>query len=77
MSRYLDLKGKRFGKLTALYRIEDGEKGYAKWLCRCECGGEMIVDTKRLQRGTVTNCGCEPKKTARNGSRRPDRKSVV
>ncbi|EFV00789.1 AP2 domain protein [Pseudoramibacter alactolyticus ATCC 23263] len=68
MSRYLDLKGKRFGKLTALHRIEDGEKGYAKWLCKCDCGGEIIVDTKRLQRGTVTNCGCEPKKTAGNGS---------
>ena len=68
MGRFLDLKGKRFGKLTALHRIEDGEKGYAKWLCKCDCGGEIIVNTKHLMRGTVTNCGCNPKKTAGNGT---------
>lgn len=68
MTGFLDLKGKRFGKLTAIYRIEDGEKGYAKWKCRCDCGGEIIASTKHLKRGTVTNCGCEPKKTAGRGN---------
>lgn len=67
MGRFLELKGKRFGKLIALHRIEDGEKGYAKWLCKCDCGGEIIVTTKHLMRGTVTNCGCIPKKTAGKG----------
>ena len=38
------------------------------WQCVCDCGREMIVSTKKLQRGTVTDCGCIPKKTARNGA---------
>ncbi|WP_147568160.1 transcriptional regulator [Christensenella intestinihominis] len=69
MGRYLKIAGQRFGKLTALHRVEDGTKGYAKWLCRCDCGNETIVNTKWLSRGTVTNCGCIPKKTAKNGQR--------
>ena len=62
------MKGKQFGKLTAEYRVDDGVRGYAKWLCKCDCGGEIIVNTKQLQRGTVTNCGCIPKTTARKGN---------
>ncbi len=68
MTRFLDLKGRKFGKLTAACRIESKEKGYAKWLCKCECGGEIVVNTKQLQRGTVTNCGCIPKNAAKNGT---------
>lgn len=69
MGKFLDLKGRKFGKLTAVYRLEDGQRGYAKWLCKCDCGGEIVVNTKKLLRGTITNCGCIPKKNARNGSK--------
>lgn len=62
-----DLTGQRFGKLTVLERTNEKQDRYYLWRCRCDCGGEILVNTKRLRRGTVTNCGCVPKTTARRG----------
>ena len=70
-AQYEDLAGKRFGMLTVLEKVtlEEQQKGdtYAQWLCQCDCGGKITVSSKRLKRGTVTNCGCIPKKNAKNG----------
>ena len=63
-----DLVGKRFGKLTVISRNPQMEDRYYTWNCRCECGGEITVNTKRLTRGTVTNCGCIPKTKQLRGS---------
>ena len=63
----LDLTGQQFGMLTALSRLPEKENGYFKWDCKCTCGGNISVSTKRLKRGTVTNCGCIPKDNTRNG----------
>lgn len=59
MSRSRDLTKKRFGKLIVLRKMKEKEDGYYTWLCRCDCGNEILVNTKRLLRGTVTDCGCE------------------
>ena len=32
--------------------------GYTIWVCRCDCGGEILLDTRCFQRGTITDCGC-------------------
>lgn len=63
-----DLTGQRFGKLTVIEKTERTQDRYRVWRCRCDCGGEILVNTKRLKRGTVKNCGCIPKMTARRGS---------
>ena len=63
-----DLRGQRFGRLTVVERTDERRDGYYIWKCRCDCGGEILVDTKRLRRGTTTDCGCVPKQSARNGS---------
>lgn len=57
--------------LTVLERAGTQDR-YCLWRCRCDCGGEILVNTKRLERGTVTNCGCVPKQNARNGSQAED-----
>lgn len=62
-----DLTGQRFGKLTVLEKTMEKQDRYWVWRCRCDCGGEIFVNTKRLRRGTVTDCGCIPKMTARRG----------
>ena len=49
MDKYLNLKGKRFGKLTAQYRVEDGVRGYAKWLCQCDCGNQKVCTAQQLK----------------------------
>lgn len=68
MTKHKDLIGERFGKLTVIEKTEEKQDNYWVWKCQCDCGGKILVNTKRLVRGTVSDCGCVPKKTARNGS---------
>lgn len=63
-----DLTGRRFGKLTVISRNPQLEDRYYTWNCQCDCGGKIVVNTKRLTRGTITNCGCDPKMNHKHGS---------
>ena len=63
-----DLTGKRFGKLRVISPNSLMEDRYRTWNCQCDCGGEIIVNTKRLTRGTVTDCGCIGKNPNRRGT---------
>lgn len=53
-----DLTGKVFGRLTVLYRIENGTGCHARWRCRCTCGRETDVWSTSLIEGNTTSCGC-------------------
>lgn len=50
--------GYRVGHLTVESATGDHKAGYTVWLCRCDCGGEIRLDTRYLQRETITDCGC-------------------
>ena len=52
-----DLAGKVFGQLTVIERAENSKGGHARWLCRCTCGNECIVQAVNLKNGQQT-CGC-------------------
>ena len=66
------LEGMRFGMLTVEKELAETKDRYTMWHCRCDCGGTIDVNTRQLKRGTVSNCGCVPKKTAHNGNRAED-----
>lgn len=51
--------GFRIGRLTVAEATEERKSGYIVWLCLCDCGGNIRLDTRTLQRGTVRDCGCE------------------
>lgn len=70
----IDLTDRRFGKLIAKEKTNQLQDRYCVWHCKCDCGGEILVNTKRLMRGTVTNCGCIPKMDAHNG---PNAESLI
>nr|WP_325186052.1 hypothetical protein [uncultured Oscillibacter sp.] len=53
----LDLTGQRYGKLTVLGPVEN-MGGRTAWLCRCDCGRETAVLTRRLRSGHTRSCGC-------------------
>ena len=55
----IDLTGKIFGYLTPIYYIKGG-----KWHCQCKCGNEVDVDTRNLNSGHTTSCGCRQKEVA-------------
>lgn len=67
MARTNDLTGQRFGKLTVTGKTDKVENGYCVWRCRCDCGGEILVNTKKLRRGTISDCGCTPAGSSRRG----------
>lgn len=50
--------GSRVGLLTVTTPTGQRKNGYTVWECRCDCGGKILLDTRCLQRGTVTDCGC-------------------
>lgn len=53
----LDLTGQRYGKLTVLAPAENIGTSTA-WRCRCDCGREAVVKTRRLRSGRSVSCGC-------------------
>lgn len=60
----LDIKGKKFGKLTVLgfshYKHYRNRKRPV-WKCVCECGQETFGQTRFLLNGSKTSCGCQRK----------------
>lgn len=57
---FVDITGKKFGKLTALYSLQEG-RGHDKvviWHCRCECGNEIDVLGTCLRNNNTKSCGC-------------------
>lgn len=59
-----DLTGKKFGKLLVI-KIADKElwKTYSKtkrvsWVCKCDCGNEVIYSTPQLCYYKNKSCGC-------------------
>ena len=50
--------GYRVGRLSVEEATDQRKNGYLVWRCRCDCGGEIQLDTRCIQRGTVTDCGC-------------------
>lgn len=57
MSRYKDITGKKFGKLFVI-KYQETKNNYAMWLCKCDCGNEVIALSKTLLNGTKKSCGC-------------------
>ena len=57
MSRFIDLTGQRFGRLVAVERVE-GKNNHTRWLCKCDCGKEIIAHKTSLDSGRTKSCGC-------------------
>lgn len=57
MRKCADLTGQRFGRLIVVKRI-GSKKNKALWLCKCDCGNEVKVDTAGLKTGHTKSCGC-------------------
>lgn len=56
MARFIDLKGKRFGRLIVVKFA--GANNGALWLTKCKCGNEKTVKGTQLRSGGAKSCGC-------------------
>lgn len=56
--------GNKFGKLlvTQYAGIKQTQKSY---LCKCDCGNEVIVLSNNLKKGNSKSCGCSRKESCR------------
>lgn len=59
---FTDLTGKRFGHLTVIKQADAPEtnknKSATYWLCKCDCGNEIVVIAANLNNKHTTSCGC-------------------
>ena len=57
MGKKIDLTGQRFGRLVVIR--ECGRKnGNVAWLCKCDCGNELVVSGDSLRGWRTLSCGC-------------------
>lgn len=59
----IDITGQRFGRLTAIKLIPKEERTWSNkeraWLCKCDCGNEVVVRQRSLRGARMTqSCGC-------------------
>ncbi|MGA9626051.1 MAG: hypothetical protein WBL65_21505 [Bryobacteraceae bacterium] len=57
-----NLTERRFGKLVVLARAGSSAKHRSKWVCRCDCGSEVVRHASSLVAGQTTSCGCNRRK---------------
>ena len=58
MTKKLELRGQKFGRLTVIASAESDKKGNGRWLCKCDCGKEVVIVGYRLNTGYTKSCGC-------------------
>lgn len=61
MPEFIDLTGKRFGRLTVSERSlfsGNSKKPITYWECNCDCGNKTVVQGGALRRGVTQSCGC-------------------
>lgn len=66
MSKFIDLTGNRYSKLTVIERAENAKGGIPVWKCLCDCGNVTLVRGQNLKSGAVKSCGCLKHKPAHN-----------
>jgi hypothetical protein len=66
MAKLKDITGQRFDRLIVLkYTGEKYRNGITLWLCKCDCGNEVIVSKNALKQGLQKSCGCLKKEIDR------------
>ena len=55
---FKDITGKKYGRLTVINRVGRNKSGSITWLCKCDCGKEIVTSGKALRGGETRSCGC-------------------
>ena len=61
---YKDIKGQKFTRLTVIEEKGKNKYGSYMWLCKCDCGNEIVVDGASLRNSHTKSCGCYNKDVA-------------
>lgn len=67
MSKYIDITGAKYNRLTVVKLASLKGSDGPEWECLCDCGNTKIISGHNLKRGHTKSCGClfkEIRKTA-------------
>lgn len=53
-----DITGQRFGRLIVVSYSHTNKFRKSCWVCKCDCGNEVIINRNALMSGNTTSCGC-------------------
>lgn len=53
-----DIRGNRYGRLTAIKYVGTDNRSVSVWECRCDCGKTLDVTAHSLKKGHTRSCGC-------------------
>lgn len=65
MKPFEDLTGQKFARLAVLSPAGRTKNGSFRFLCRCDCGQEVLVAGCYLKSGNTNSCGCFQRQRAR------------
>ena len=79
--RLIDLSGNTYGRLAVIKRVPNKGKS-TRWLCKCICGGEVVVLGDNLKSGHTKSCGCiasesKSRRSTTHGPARPGKLSKL
>lgn len=57
MGKIIDLRGRKFGRLTVVEFSHANRTKYY-WKFKCDCGNEIITRADAVKNGRVKSCGC-------------------
>jgi hypothetical protein len=58
MPKFKDITGKRFGRFVAVKYVGKNKNNASRWLCKCDCGNEIITLLNYLSSNETKSCGC-------------------
>lgn len=70
-----NLVGNRYGRLIVTREYGRAKDKHILWLCKCDCGSEIIVQGNSLTTGHTQSCGCLI--AERNGMAKTEKKRKI
>lgn len=58
MVKKIDMVGQKFGRLSIIKDAGKNKRGSALWLCKCDCGKELVAVGVQIRSGNTKSCGC-------------------
>lgn len=58
MSRCVDPTRQKFKRLVVITKSGKDKNNHVLWLCLCDCGQRVIVQSSHLLTGHTQSCGC-------------------
>lgn len=57
----IDVTGEKYGKLTAIKRLNKNNHNSYTWLWKCDCGNLKEAPVNQVKYGNISSCGCAKK----------------